>query len=307
MAFDGVVLGRLYATLAGGVGLGVVLGRWLSPAVSGAIGQGLFWVGVPLSCVAFLRQTDLSGQAWLAPLVAWGSIGLAGLLAWGWLHGSQTTEPKQRASFWLGSMFGNTGYLGFPIALALVGQSQFAWALFFDVAGTTLGAYGVGSALAARLGGQSSDGWGMVRAGLINPTVWGVIGGLLSRSVALPGVVDRALMAIAWGVVALALVLIGMRLSRLRLGAATRPALALLAIKMAIVPLVSGLALRSLGWDGPVLLVLVLQMAMPPAFACLVIAEAYDLDRDLAVSSVALGTVALPFTLPLWLWLFGSG
>jgi len=53
-------------------------------------------------------------------------------------------------------------------------------------------------------------------------------------------------------------------------------------------------------------LVLVLQMAMPPAFACLVIAEAYDLDRDLAVSSVALGTVVLPFTLPLWLWLFGA-
>ena len=306
MALDAVVLGKLYATLAGGVGLGVLLGRWLPARVSGATGHGLFWVGVPLSCVAFLRQTDLSGQAWLAPLVAWGAIALAGCLAWGWLHWQGVTAPQRRASFWLGSMFGNTGYLGFPIALALVGSGQFAWALFFDVAGTTLGAYGVGSALAARLGGQSSDGWGMVRAGLVNPTVWGALAGLGSRSIALPQVIDRGLTAIAWTVVALALVLIGMRLSQLRWGNATAPAIALLVIKMAIVPLVVGLALRGWGWQGPTLLVLVLQMAMPPAFACLVIAEAYDLDRDLAVSSVALGTLALPFTLPLWLWLFGA-
>jgi predicted permease len=45
-------------------------------------------------------------------------------------------------------------------------------------------------------------------------------------------------------------------------------------------------------------------MAMPPAFATLVISEAYDLDRELAVTAIATGSLTLLLTLPLWLWLF---
>jgi len=45
-------------------------------------------------------------------------------------------------------------------------------------------------------------------------------------------------------------------------------------------------------------------MAMPPAFATLVIAETFNLDRDLAVTALAAGAIVLLVTLPLWLWLF---
>jgi predicted permease len=45
-------------------------------------------------------------------------------------------------------------------------------------------------------------------------------------------------------------------------------------------------------------------MAMPPALATLVIAETFHLDRDLAVTALAMGIIVLLFTLPLWLWLF---
>jgi predicted permease len=51
-------------------------------------------------------------------------------------------------------------------------------------------------------------------------------------------------------------------------------------------------------------LALVLQIAMPPAFATLVVSEAYDLDRELAVTAIALGSLSLLLTLPLWLLLF---
>jgi predicted permease len=49
---------------------------------------------------------------------------------------------------------------------------------------------------------------------------------------------------------------------------------------------------------------LVLQMVMPPAFSTLVIAQAYNLDRDLTVTTLAIGVFALLFTIPMWLWLF---
>jgi predicted permease len=45
-------------------------------------------------------------------------------------------------------------------------------------------------------------------------------------------------------------------------------------------------------------------MAMPPAFATLIIAETFDLDHDLAVTALAMGSMVLLVTLPLWLWLF---
>lgn len=54
-------------------------------------------------------------------------------------------------------------------------------------------------------------------------------------------------------------------------------------------------------------MVIVLQMAMPPAFATLVLAETFNLDRDLAVTALAVGSIVLLFTLPLWLWLFSVG
>jgi predicted permease len=49
-------------------------------------------------------------------------------------------------------MVGNTGYLGFPVILALVGEKYFGWALFYDMLGSAIGAYGLGVVLAARFG-----------------------------------------------------------------------------------------------------------------------------------------------------------
>ena len=54
--------------------MGVILGRKLPAIFPTRLGQFLFWVGVPISIVAFLRQTDLSGQIWIAPAIAYLAI-----------------------------------------------------------------------------------------------------------------------------------------------------------------------------------------------------------------------------------------
>ena len=69
-------------------------------------------------------------------------------------------------------------------------------------------------------------------------------------------------------------------------------------------PLVLGSSLRFFGVTGEAAQVVVLQMAMPPAFATVVLAETFDLDRDLAVTTLAVGVMVLLVTLPIWLWLF---
>lgn len=300
----------LYLKLGGGVALGFALGRWLPAIAPQRLGKFLFWIGVPIGCFAFVRRADLSGAVWLAPVVAWGAIALGAAAMLGWLRSrSAVLAPPTQGSFLLAAMFGNTGYLGFPVSLTLADPTYFGWALFYDLVGTTIGAYGLGAVLGARfsaqvVAGQSQRG-ASLRAVVINPALWATLIGMLGRSLPFPERVEAGLQTAAWSMVALSLVLIGMRLGQLRSWGRARSTLPSLLIKMVLVPLAIGGGLVLWGLPAGPRLVLVLQMAMPPAFATLVLAEAYDLDRELAVTTLMLGTGSMLLLLPVWVWLFG--
>jgi malate permease and related proteins len=60
-----------------------------------------------------------------------------------------------------------------------------------------------------------------------------------------------------------------------------------------------------MGITGEPRLALVMMSGMPCAFAGLILAEEYDLDRDLAASTIALSTIGLLVMIPVWLWLLG--
>ncbi|AFY84997.1 AEC family transporter [Oscillatoria acuminata] len=310
---------KLYLQLGGLALLGFILGRLLPPKIPLYIGKFLFWIGVPVGVIAFVRRSDLSGSIWLAPAIAWVAILLGVGLSWIWLRsktnpGSASLEagssslwshqPTQ-GSFVLSTMVGNTGFIGYPVALALVGEQYFAWALFYDLLGTVIGAYGLGAILAARFGEGSKSYKQFIHAILYNPTLWSLGLGLLVRDIPLPPLLEDGLQGFAWSAIALSLILCGMRLSQLHSWSSVKPASVSLVIKMLIVPLFLGIILSFWGLDRPALLILVLQTAMPPAFATLVLAETYNLDRDLAVTALGLGSVGLLVTLPIWVLMFG--
>ncbi|HHP7244682.1 MAG TPA: AEC family transporter [Elainellaceae cyanobacterium] len=337
---------RLYLPLVTWVGLGVVLGMKLPVQVPFYLGKFLFWVGVPISILAFLRQADLSESVWVVPAIAWVAILLGASLAWAWImitgrmsrssHFSRQRSPSRegigaggdasnianepfshpphpahqrwslptQGSFMLSAMIGNTGYLGYPVTLTLIGPKFFGWAIFYDLLGSTLGAYGLGVILAARFGTRYQNMRQLFQAILINPAFWSFWAGLGFRQVPLPQLVERVLLGIAWAIVASSLLLLGMRLSQVSSWRNAQKAAISLSIKMLIVPMALGLCLPLVGITGSAQLVVVLQMAMPPAFATLVIAEAYNLDRGLTVTTLAIGSIGILATLPIWLWLF---
>ncbi|MBV8886560.1 MAG: AEC family transporter [Chroococcidiopsidaceae cyanobacterium CP_BM_RX_35] len=305
---------QLYTPLVGLVLIGFILGGKLPKVFPAYLGQFLFWVGVPISIVAFLHRADLSGPIWLAPLVAWVAIFLGLGLANAWMNWQaylQKTEPQafwsqpSQGSFLLAAMVGNTGYLGYPVVLAVVGTKFFAWALFYDLLGTTLGAYGLGVAIAARFSRGAQSPWRLVQAISINPALWSFGFGLGFRQIQLPTLAEQSLQGLAWTSVALSLVLVGMRLSQLNSWHKLPQAGVSLGIKMFLIPLLLGSSLSLFGLKGSAQLVIVLQMAMPPAFATLVIAEAFQLDLELTVTALVLGSAGLLVMLPVWLWLFG--
>ncbi|MBW4658959.1 MAG: AEC family transporter [Drouetiella hepatica Uher 2000/2452] len=295
---------KLYATLVSGVGLGLLLGYKLPPKIPSYLGKFLFWVGAPLSIAVFMRQADLSASVLVAPLICWVALALGAGLAWIWIRRSNLQLKPTQGSFLLAAMVGNTGYLGFPVTLALAGTQYFGWAVLYDTLGSTLGAYGLGVMMAAYFGKGSNSQAALFKALVQNPALWSFCLGLGLRLIHFPEAIENGLQTCAWGVIALSLILIGMRLSQIRSWRNVQQATVSLCIKMLIVPLVLGLLLPLFGVTGMPLLVIVLQMAMPPAFATLVIAEAYDLDRDLTVTTLAIGSVLLLVMLPLWLWLF---
>ena len=329
----------LYARLIGWTVLGYVLGKFLPKIVTTYLGKALLFVGVPISIVSFLRQADLSGWIVIAPVTAWTAIFVGAGLAWIWIdlgindermralsrgisfqdkvsntlpsgdgivQQSAWSGPTQ-GSFLLAMTLGNTAFMGYPVSLALVGASYFAWSLFYDLIGSTIAAYSVGIALASRFGSAKGNQakpnpfLSMVKT----PALWSLPIGMLMRLVPLPTAITTGMSTIAWTTVTLSLVMIGLQLSQLKSLRNIKQALTCLSIKMILTPLVVGTGLMFFGVTGEPRMALVLQMAMPPAFSTLVIAQAYNLDHDLTVTTLAFGVVLLLFTIPVWLWLFG--
>lgn len=300
---------KLYVKLGGLILLGFFLGRKLTASVPTRLGNFLFWVGGPISIVAFLYKADLAGQIWIAPAIAYLAMFLGAFLAWVGIKAqpyfTNTTAPQPtQGSLILASMVGNTGYLGFPITLAIVGKEYFAWALFYDLLGSLFGSYALGVAIASSFGSSVRNYGQTAKAILINPALWSFGFGLLFRQVAIPSVMASGLEILGWCMVALSLVLIGMRLALLNSWHKLPQAGFSLAIKMLLIPLFLGSLLPLFGVTGNAAKVITLQMAMPPAFATLIIAETFNLDRDLAVTALAMGVMLLLVTLPVLLWLF---
>ncbi|WP_264325492.1 AEC family transporter [Romeriopsis navalis] len=293
-----------------GVLIGWLASYWLPKQTPVYLGKGLFLFGVPISVFVFLRQTDRSDSIWLAGVAAWGAMltGL-GLMYW-WLrwgkpkHNRLTAARSTQGTILLASMVGNTGYLGLPIALSLFGNTGFAWALFYDLLGTTLGAYGVGAMIASRYGPGKPGSSSTLPRIWQNPTLWTFMLALIYQD-PLPEFVEQGLRSIAWGAISLALILIGMRLGQLTSLHQIRQTAIPLGLKMLLLPLLIWGITAPLPIPTIAKQVIVLQTAMPPAFATLVLAESYSLDPEFAVALIATGTGGLLFTLPLWLWLTG--
>jgi malate permease and related proteins len=303
---------QLYALLLSGMLLGWLIGKRTPTSAARSLGSFIFWLGAPFTIAIFMYGVELSG-AWMAPAVAWATMIVAAGLAWLWMIYSgwfsrrvrQWPLPSQ-GSFLLATIAGNTGYLGYPIALVLVNPAHFGWVLLYDLLGTTLSTYGLGIAVAAHFGGVAKTKQQLVIQVLKNPPLWGLAVGLGLREILIPADLLFWLRSLGWGIMFASLILIGMRLSQLSGRLDFSKLLPSLVIKMLLVPLLTGLSLTLCGLEGGPRLAMVLQAAMPPAFATLVLAEVYDLDQDLAVTAIITGCLGLLLLLPLWLWLFGG-
>lgn len=304
-----------YESLFIWIGLGVILLRVLPNPVPRLLGRGLFWVGMPVEIFTLARHTDFSRLVWLAPaatvctlLLGFGiALSLLQLSArWpqDWL-GLQS-EP-QKGSFVLSSMLGNTGFVGLAIAASVLTPENLGLAAFFTVMHNAIGLYGMG-VLVAHHFGEREDGtvsirpwWTSLLAIFKVPSLWAFLLGASTQSIAFSKGTEATLSQSVWVVIPCGFLLMGMRLSQLKSWRSLVCGLVPAGIKVLLMPAMVALATPFLGIVGEPRLALVLMAGTPTALTSLVLAEEYNLDRELIASSIALSMLALIPLVPFWL------
>ncbi len=216
-----------------------------------------------------------------------------------------SNRPRE-GSLILSSIFGNTGFVGLGLVPSLISEPYLGWVVLYSVAHNLLGSYGLGVFLASYFGRPQQEKHWLIQLGdvLSVPSLWSFALGWLSRDIPLPDLVNAGLQGSLWLVVPSAFVLTGMRLGQAQGFQSLQLALVPATLKVLVLPGLVGLSLSLLGLPPAACLAMVLMSGMPTAFASLILAEEYDLDRELTASSIALSTVGLLVVIPLWLFLF---
>ncbi len=322
---------QAYTPLIFWTGLGILSFRFVPQTLPRLMGRSLYWVGIPWQIFALARQIDLSQQVGLVPAVTLGTLGTGLLLAWlvlqalgFWLKqdGFQAHEEKgkwlrswlpeldrsQQGTFAIASTLGNTGFVGLGVIPALLHAGDMSWAIFFSVTHNLIGTYGVGVLIASYYGrsDQPNHWWLLLRDLLLVPTLWAFTIGYFTRSIPFPDPAELIIGSSLLFVVPASFLLMGMRLSQLQGWTSLRTALIPVTLKIVILPSLVALGTTLLGLSGDPRLSLVLMSGMPSAFASLILAEEYNLDRDLASSSIALSTIGLLLVIPVWLHFLGG-
>lgn len=211
-----------------------------------------------------------------------------------------------RGSFILASILGNTGFVGLTLIPPLVNQDYWSWIVLYGVAHNILGSYGLGVLVADQYSQvKTQNKWlNQLQNLLFLPSLWAFFYGYLSRNLPLPDLIEITISQAVLLVVPGAFILIGMQLSKLQKWQNLRWGIFPAIIKMIFIPGITGTILTFLGMKGDGCLVLVLMSGMPTAFASLILSEVYDLNQNVAASSILLSTVSLPLVLSLWLAIF---
>jgi malate permease and related proteins len=212
-------------------------------------------------------------------------------------------DRNEQGSFILAGMLGNTGFVGLGLLPDLISPENMRWAVFFSLTQNLIGTYTIGVLVASYFGGATpqSRWWALVRNVLLVPSLWAFCLGYFTRSFPVPVWVDHVAQGWYYWVIPASFLLMGMRLGQMQGWRSIQRAIPPVVLKLILLPLCVTVGVTLLGFRGEPRLALVMMSGMPCAFAGLILAEEYELDRDLAASTIALSTIGLLVMIPIWL------
>jgi predicted permease len=268
-----------------------------APRASTLILQVMLYVLVPFVSYVNIAHLRVTVGAGVGVGLAWVMIILIGGIAYGVGRRALHLPDVELGAVMCSVVVVNTGYLGLPMAVALLGTHSLGAAVAYDqlVSGPVL--FTIGFGVGATFGSEGGGGLG-ARARTFftrNPPLIGVVAGLLAS----PALAPAPLPAISHVVVAALLILgffsVGVSLASERREDAApllerpdrRVGLAV-ALRMAAAPAILG-ALSLLVVRVPT--AYLLQSAMPTGINSLVVGHAYGLDQRLIATIIVWSTM----------------
>lgn len=296
------------ATIAGAIAqllllvlVGVALRRFgaLRRDGVGPVNAVIVYAALPALVFVSVATANLSWELVKVAAVAW-AVSLAGLsVAWEIAH-AMKMERRTAGAFVLVAALGNTGYIGYPVARALLGAQAMPSAVFYDVFGTIAVAFTLGIAVASRQGEHEGP-INPLRELLTFPAMTAILVALLYRFLPVPPAVSKAVMdwmaVPASMAVPLMMISLGVTLDFSAFRGATVPLGAAAAIKLAVLPFLA-VAVTTILRDNGIARVVMLQAGMPSMLLSLVIGERFKLDTAFIAAAVLVTTVLCIITVP---------
>jgi len=263
----------------------VTLARWLMAF--------LLWVVLPI--VAFFNIAALELSVRVGAGVAYAYVALAVTLGLAYAIGTWVLRLGRPGvgALMLVSGFANTGFLGLPFVVALLGFSELPDAVAYDVLVSALALVSVGFTVGAAFGTLGETPRARVRSFFTrNPPLYATVAGFLAPEVLAPGWAVDASQLLVLVTVPVGFFAVGVTLgSERRRKDRANPRLGAVAtavgLKIVVAPAVV-LLLSMLVVDAPP--AYLSQAAMASAVNVLVVADAYGLDRGLVAAGIAWST-----------------
>ena len=297
----------LFAELIPCLLIGYLLGRF-KENLSLTISRPLISYGIPISLTGILLKSGLKLPLIESAALALVAIGIL-MTILNRLPSLKNLVPNRTLQ--LGSAFGNTGYFGIPVSLALLPDHALIYSIGFDI-GATLVIWSLGPILLTVPTKVLSSNryWKNFINGLFSsPAVKGLIGALIIHSSPWDEQITDLLWIPSRVVIVLALVIVGMRLSWLRKANLSRIKNQITSIKNALIMKLVGLPVIMLIISSAIRLpsvmreALVLQAAAPTAISILLISQAASRDEKEATSLVVFSTIIALISIPAWLFI----
>ena len=277
------------AALAAGVGVERRFGLRAERGVDRVL-DAMLWLAVPFATFFLVARLEVTGGLRVGLGLAVAELLVVAALAW--VVGARLLRLPAPATGALmcATALANTGYLGLPATIALLGPGELGAAVAWDALvsgpmGLVVGA-AVGAALGTAAGHPTRD--RVVAFVTRNPPLWATVLGLLAPEALAPDLLVEAAQLVVIALLPVGFFVVGVSLAAeggVRLPPPlTRPVAAAIALRLLVAPaLFAALASQVAGIPDAFYLL----SAMPSAISALVIAHAYGLDVRLTASAIA--------------------
>ncbi len=286
------------------IALGYIIGR-LNPQVSDKIIAPLIDFGIPISLIGLILKNGLDWRLFEALFMALLAIGILIILI---CVCKQNRKLLESRVLLLGSVFGNSGYLGIPVALAVLPNEALNSSIGYDL-GATLLVWSLGPILLANKGLRVKRAEHLkhfFNAFANSPATKGLIGAWLIQLTPWREQISSNLWIPSKIVILLALIVVGIRLGAFQpknlsntrnFNEIVRTSLF---IKLFVLPTLMLVLSKAFGLPLLMCSALVLQAATPTAISVLLLAEANGKEQNVAASLITWSTLLAVFTIPSW-------